>query len=395
MHKFSKTMSATALIALLVGQQLAFASEKEEDEEGHKKQLQGYYTHEPWTGGTPANAAFNALAGTTIPLFTYSYAATKDASTRNGTMVGTSPFAATLTGSTISTLVVPLKITIGANVFDPSAPNACDSGISAVSRFMFSPLVANVTNLTMNGVNVGNTQYINGVRRAEFWNKIAGSAAYQNTLSPVVVTATQSVTSPNGTTYSSGCSQMGIVGYSWLSSYLKNTLLPALNASGVGGPSKFIVILLKNVVQSQSNPPSVNNCCILGFHGATGNPVQTYSPIDWDTTGLFNGVADGSIAAHEIGEWMDDPLGTNPTPAWGNIGQVSGCQGNLENGDPLSGKLMPAYTLAGKAYHMQELAYFSWFFNKLGVASLGTGGKYSSNGTFGGPSKACPSGGTN
>jgi hypothetical protein len=71
--------------------------------------------------------------------------------------------------------------------------------------------------------------------------------------------------------------------------------------------------------------------------------------MDWDTTKDFGaGVQDGSIAAHEIGEWMDDPLGTNPTPAWGAIGQQTGCQRNLENGDPLSGKLMPAYVLGGE-----------------------------------------------
>jgi hypothetical protein len=148
-------------------------------------------------------------------------------------------------------------------------------------------------------------------------------------------------------------------------------------------------------VQSNVDPPLVNQCCILGFHGAAGSPVQTYSPMDWDTSGLFSGTGDGSVSSHEIGEWMDDPLGTNATPAWGNVGQVSGCQTNLEVGDPLSGKLMPAYTLGGKAFHMQELGFFSWYFNKAGVASTGTGGKFSSNGTFSGASKACPPGGTN
>ena len=104
--------------------------------------------------------------------------------------------------------------------------------------------------------------------------------------------------------------------------------------------------------------------------------------------------ADASVASHEIAEWFDDPLGTNPTPAWGNIGQVSGCQGNLEVGDPLSGTLMPGISLNGKTYHMQEQAFFSWFFNSSGTASLGAGGKFSSNGKFTGPSKACPPGGT-
>jgi hypothetical protein len=72
---------------------------------------------------------------------------------------------------------------------------------------------------------------------------------------------------------------------------------------------------------------------------------------------------------------MDDPLTTNATPAWGKVGQVVGCQGNLEVGDPLSGTLYPSYT-----YHLQELAFFSWFFRQ--PSPFGAGGPFSNNGTF-------------
>jgi hypothetical protein len=126
-----------------------------------------------------------------------------------------------------------------------------------------------------------------------------------------------------------------------------------------------------------------------------GAPVQTYATIDWDTSGNFSCVSDASIASHEIGEWMDDPLANNDTTPWGNVGQVSGCQSNWEVGDPLSGTLMPPITMNGKEYQMQELAFFSWYFNKDGDPSVGAGGKFSSNGTFQGPAKACPPGGTN
>jgi hypothetical protein len=57
---------------------------------------------------------------------------------------------------------------------------------------------------------------------------------------------------------------------------------------------------------------------------------------------------------------MDDPLVNNATPAWGNIGQVTGCQSNLEVGDPLTGTAFTA-TLNGFTYHPQELVFFSWF----------------------------------
>jgi hypothetical protein len=99
-------------------------------------------------------------------------------------------------------------------------------------------------------------------------------------------------------------------------------------------------------------------------------------------------------------EWVNDPSGNNLVPEWGNIGQVGGCvvtgnthtagQDNLEVGDPLSGHLNPSISMPnGKTYHPQEQAFFSWF---LGTTA-GAGGKYSSNGTFGGYARSCAAGG--
>jgi hypothetical protein len=155
------------------------------------------------------------------------------------------------------------------------------------------------------------------------------------------------------------------------------------------------ILLLDNVLMSVG-APTLNNCCILGYHGALGNG-QTYSPMEFDQTGIFGPpINDTSISAHEIGEWLDDPFGNNPTPAWGGIGQVGGCQGNLENGDPLTGTNFPPVTMPGNhyTYHLQELAFRSWYCNSQFDPSIGAGGKFSNHGTFGGPSKVCPPGGT-
>ena len=90
---------------------------------------------------------------------------------------------------------------------------------------------------------------------------------------------------------------------------------------------------------------------------------------------------------------MDDPTGINAVPVWGGIGQQAGCQNNLEVGDPLSAPPTNPFSVTqnGFTYAMQELAFFSWFF---GGTSLGSGGKYSNNGTFTGFAIACPPGGT-
>jgi hypothetical protein len=111
------------------------------------------------------------------------------------------------------------------------------------------------------------------------------------------------------------------------------------------------------------------------------NGSQTFSPADYDTSNIFlSPVPDVSIMSHEVAEWMNDPFGHNPVPKWGHIGQQPGCQGNLEVGDPLSGTLAPPIAMPnGFTYHMQELAFFSWFY---GAPSMGVNGWFSDNGTF-------------
>jgi hypothetical protein len=206
--------------------------------------------------------------------------------------------------------------------------------------------------------------------------------------------------SPTGTSFGpgsgivsgTGCSQLGIVGNTAFRAFV-STLIPIYQAGGVISPTKFAVFLMNNVVLSRTDPPTVTACCVFGYHGATGSPAQTFGVMDWDTTGVLGGgaVIDAAGASHEIGEWMNDPLGTNPTPTWGNIGQISGCRSTFEVGDPLTGTNMPVITLNGYDYHLQELAFISWFY---GTVPFSAGGTFSSNGTFGGPAQPCPPGGT-
>jgi hypothetical protein len=353
-----------------------------------------YSVRIPWTDGTIEDAIKHSQAGTTIKVSAFNVLSTKDNKTHTWALVGTDPFAKLPSGTSIRAVILPLRVTIGSSVFDPTIPNACDSNVSALDRFVFSPLVANVPNLTINGVNVGTTQYINGFRRAEFWGTIGGSAAYQNPIAFTVGRATTISPGTHGITQFSGCKLTAIISHDWLKNYLQSTVIPSLQSSGAISPVQFAFFLLSNVVQSSVDPPTTSQCCVNGFHTATGNPPQTYAVAEWDTNGNSAKRQDASVVSHEIGEWMDDPFATNDAPAWGGIGQQSGCQTNWENGDPLSGTFMPTITIAGKGYHVQELAFYDWFFAKKGATPVGTGGKFSSNGTFTGPAKPCPPGGT-
>jgi hypothetical protein len=353
----------------------------------------------PWTGGTIDDAVNQTESATTIPMSSFTYSASKDGSSRKVVIVGSNPFGSSPHKVTINAVLIPVVVEIltsngSISTFDPTAANPCDGGTSGLISFIFSPL-NEPSSLTFNGVNVGSHQYIDGFMRAEFWHKIHATG-YSDFISwGLAPTLTLPPVPPGfGKVVGTGCSELGVVSSSFLDLQI-NSWITILQAQGVISPTQFAAFVFENVVESSVTPPTFpKNCCTGGYHSVTGSPAQTFGIMEYDTNGHFGGVHDISVMAHEIGEWMNDPLGNNPTPAWGHIGQTSGCQTNFEVGDPLSQIDMPVIALNGYNYHVQELAFFSWFYNAPSTASLGAGGKFSGNGTFKGPSKPCPPGGT-
>jgi hypothetical protein len=149
-------------------------------------------------------------------------------------------------------------------------------------------------------------------------------------------------------------------------------------------PGTFPMLMLYNSPMPIGDPTNIGDCCVGGFHSILPvGPItfQAYSPFDFDVSGLFTTASsDTAIASDEVAEFVNDPYIINQTPAWGHTGQVAGCQGNLEVGDPLTGNEFPRIVGSnGITYHLQELAFFSWFF---GNPSLGIHGWDSDNGTF-------------
>jgi hypothetical protein len=327
-----------------------------------------------------------------IPMSTYSFVATKGRSKKpyTGTLVGTSPFASTLSGSTIPVVIVPVVVTINGTVFDPTAPNFCGSeaGIDAITRIMQSPIVEPGP-LTFNGVDVGDVQYVDGFMRAQFWQTINGSPAYTNAFSFSVAPTVTIDAGTNGITYSSGCQLLGVVNTSWV----RNQILALLQSLTGVSPSEIVLFVTNNISQSAATPPSGPGSA-LGYHAVTGSAPQVYAVADYNTTGLLI-ARNTTVVSHELAEIMNDPLITNATPAYGGTGKIpaGSCQSILEVADPLVGTQVTIYK-NGYFYNLVELAYFSWFFNAQTTPSLGAGGAFSSNGTFKGPSMACPPGGT-
>jgi hypothetical protein len=345
----------------------------------------------------------------TLPLWTFSVQSSRDNNNYTGVMVGRNPV---INGkghgsASVPTFVVPLIIITheigttfdpntgnittvpGDTTFDPTvADNACLASPNDVPLTLVqqSPILQSAT-FHFGGTNVGTTQYIDAFQRANFW-AVNNHNTYHVLLGPVQTLAPVVIDVPaaNGlalaTTFFGQppfCAPLGIVDINWFDAYIDQVVIPQLAAQGVN-PANFPIFLVHNLVWDFT-PSNLFDCCFIGYHGFTGLPIQTYSPLDFDSTGLFSpAIEDTGVMAHEVGEWMNDPFGNNATPPWGHTGQVSGCQNNLEVGDPLTGTGAPPVVMPnGFTYHLQELAFFSWFY---GAPSIGVNGWFSNNGTF-------------
>ena len=355
-----------------------------------------------------------AKAGNTLPLWNFFVQSSRDNNYYTGTMVG-DPTSGT---QNIPTYIVPLIIkvhTIGTKVnpdgsistkpgnhnFNPTVADTNCLGTMGnnvpLTLVQQSPLILPAT-FNFGGTTVGTTQYVDAFQRANFW-AVEDRNLFHTNLNPVKTLKAVVIDVPaaNGLALSTKafgppdfCSDLGIIDIAWFDAYIDNTVLPALASKGVN-PANFPIFLVHNLVWAFPAVTNLNDCCILGYHGTNGNgPIQTYSPLNFDSTGLFPpAIEDTGVMAHEIAEWMDDPFGNNPTPAWGHIGQVPGCQNNLEVGDPLTGTgVSPVVMPNGFTYHLQELAFFSWFYGQNLAAgpnaplSIGINGWFSDNGTF-------------
>lgn len=368
-----------------------------------QQQLKGYYAVRP-LNATPQQVekALTPSNQATLPFWRYTVVSSRDGNTYSGISVGADPSTNLTTSVPVKIIPVIFKMPDG-TVFDPTQPNAClgNGTLSDIQLVAGSPEVQN-TDFTFGSVDLGKTQYLDAFQRAEYWEASpnGGSGVSVNTghhtrlgfsiLKPVIV----NVPTGGGKTWTGlGCGNFGVININWFDSalvglttpdYVQDRILAPLINKGVISAGTLPLLLFPSVVMAEQSTSPFINCCILGYHGAyldaNGN-IQTYSPVDFDSTGAFgSAVADVTDMSHEVAEWANDPTGGNPTPAWGHIGQQPGCQGNFEVGDPLTGTNLPAITMPnGFTYHLQELVFFSWFY---GAPSIAANGWFSANNTF-------------
>jgi hypothetical protein len=347
--------------------------------------------------------------GKLLPLFEYNMLSARDGLAHRGVLVGSNPFTDKRT-STVPAKIIPVVLIInsiatgfdaagnpittpGHVVINPTAPdNNCLSAPNNVPvKVMRQSPLFDKASFSFGGTFVGHTQYEDANMRANFYGALQGDPdGYHVLFEPVDIVqslvlnvpASQGVTITDASVLGGGfCTPLTIINIDWLDQMINDQVLPAYATQGVN-PASLPIFFLYDTFMS-GGPPGLGDCCIGGYHSFGGfpTPTQAYSVVNFDVTGIFGSFwPDSAIGAHELGEFINDPWGNNLVPPWGGTGQVSGCQGNLEVGDPLTGSTIAPVTMPnGFTYHLQELAFFSWFF---GGPSLGVNGWYSNNGTF-------------
>jgi hypothetical protein len=333
---------------------------------------------------TPRGVDFSALkahpgASNTIPFYSSSVKSPLDGKTYNYSIVGSDP---TTSNTTTKVTYVPIELVVtfsDGTVLDPTQPG-CNDTVSVADRFFKGPNFVK-TALVSNGTNVGKVQVTDGFQRAEFWKVLKGHKYHTVLVSagaPVIV----KINAPSGSKTVAGVCTGN-------SHRIGEIPINAYDSIVTGLATQYATTKQVPVVLSYNTFETSGGCCILGYHNAFGRSggTQVYAVGAYNDAGVFGTTPIEDIHAwtHEIGELLNDPFVNNPTPAWGHVGQVGGCQNNFEVGDPLTGTAFNL-TYNGFAYHPQELAFYDWFFRTSGD---GTGGKFSFEGTFTASQPAC------
>jgi hypothetical protein len=278
--------------------------------------------------------------------------------TYNFTMLGGTPLGTNAKTTKIGLVVVPLKFDFNNGSLDATTPIKNCSPAGATTMIAQSPIFEKVT-FNSGNIKIGKSQFVDLFQRQNFWGYIAKNnpkyhIVYKaSQIGVVEIHVNDNIQGAQCATGASG--GIGVVDYNAFDSLVQGTLIPAL--SKYINPSVIPVFIGYDMI---FNPAA-------GYHNAfnTKNGVQVYgvtSYFDIDLNGDGSGLNTETIS-HEMAEFTDDPFVNNATPPWGNIGQVQGCQANLEVGDPLTGVNWATVTMKnGYTYTVTDLANFSWFY---------------------------------
>ncbi len=349
MSKFQKFVVASLCLTLLVSVSFAQKLVQLKPVAGDSAYIKGgkpMFATIPRASNVPATDQPDVQVPIWSSTFTFS------GTTYTYHMVGTNPASGSAT-SNIPLVIIPLKFKFSDGTSLSAAQTVCGDTKNTKVRVKNSPIIKNAA-FTPGGTNVGTTQYIDAFQRANFWNFVGTSAPnYHVLLSPVTFKPVQIINvGGNGHTVAGPCARIGEVDINFFDNIAMN-LLTSLSI-----PANTLPLFLDYNTFLTSG-----GCCILGYHSTNNAGTQAYAVAAYSDPGIFSvPIEDIHALSHEIGEWMDDPLipSQNIVPAWGHVGQVGGCQGNLEDGDPVTGNAFTV-TLNGFTYHPEDLVFLPWF----------------------------------
>jgi hypothetical protein len=318
----------------------------------------------------------------TIPFFRAQFTDPANGVMYAYTMVGTNPAAGNAT-TEIPTVIIPMSFAFVAS----SAANNVLDGSSRVSLTVQSPvfqnadigLAAGSASAPPAGVapnpRVVNepsdiTQLGDAIYRAQ-WHKTG--SGYHVRLGQPTILPTASFTVPANQGFlvvgSFSHARIGLMDAHWFSNRLNETM-----RSYHVPPDVLPIFLVYDTFLYDTTP---DNCCILGFHGATsslnGNgkqSVHTYMFASYSEPGVFGAnpgdaisyIQDIHALSHEVQEWYDDPFVNNLVNPWLTpTAPQYGCTAFLETGDPVVGFGFTIHMPNNVDYHPEDEVHFSWF----------------------------------
>jgi hypothetical protein len=279
-------------------------------------------------------------------------------------------------------------------VFDPTAADSkCLGGKKAINLVTASPIIASRPTV-IQGTNLGTGQFVDMFQRANFWDVTKSGAlnsGYHVSLDPVTTLPTVKVLARNYTVQDTKCGKVGLIKFADWQNYIEGALIPQLKDKLT--PTTFPIFIMYNIELYTSSPTEGG---AAGFHdfmknSAFGAALQTYATASYISNGRYANAADIAALTHEVAEWMDDPFANNKVPKWGNIGQYLGsktCATLLEAADPLT-EDVKTISYNGLTFHVQDLAFTSWFFRNKASQAVSLKHGYSLYGTLKKPAADC------
>ena len=305
-------------------------------------------------------------------------------------MVGETPLGKGAKTTKVPVVIVPLAFEFNNVTLDPSNPiNGC-SPANAITMVAQSPLFQKV-NFESGKINIGVSQFTDLFQRQNFWGYIDKNnpkyhLIYSPAQTPVVgLQVNSSAQALDCGQTGKGAGAFALVDQTSLDAFIQQSLIPQLKK--YISPKVIPIFLTYDVGFSIGHSGGF----ATGYHSsfATKGGVQVYGVTGYYDVGVNEGFGqDVETASHELAEITDDPFVNNATPPWGHVGQVQGCQANLEVGDPLTGANQAYVKMSnGYTYEVTDLANFSWFYDVN--PSFAANGYYSMFNYFSGPAQPC------